>query len=263
MLAPRWLPLILLAFIPVSSVRAADWKHLNDKDRHETNADVAYVSRTLQRTSDKRQVTLQLVFFTSPKYEIKVIDQGVGPLPRYPSTSAAATQNGCLAATNGGFFHPGFRPAGLMISEGKRIHRFEKANLLAGVLYCDADGIYLIRRSAFKDHPNITALIQSGPYLVENGKSTRGLSKSQERRRTFICTDWRGNWALGVSSQISLATLGEILSDKDAIQEWQVNRALNLDGGSSSALYYDREGQPDVSIPNWKRVRNLIGIAPR
>ena len=41
-------------------------------------------------------------------------------------------------------------------------------------------------------------------------------------------------------------------------------RALNLDGGSSSAFCFERgRGQALVTLRSWKRVRNLLGIAPR
>jgi len=266
MTSPDWRPLLAAFLISclVLPLHAADWKHLSDSDAHTTSADLSYVYRTIQRTSDGDRVSLQLIFFTSPTYEIKVVDQGNGAMPAYPGLGAAFSRNGCVAGTNGGFFHPDYRPAGLMITDSGRVNKFEGGSLLSGVLYCDAKGIYLTRRAAFKDDKKITALIQSGPYLIDGGASTRGLSTSPSRRRTFVCTDWRGNWAIGITSSISLATLGDLLADPDVIKEWKVNRALNLDGGSSTGLYYDRgPSQTDVVVPNWKRVRNLIGIAPR
>lgn len=262
---PRWILCVLCSAFVCSNSFATDWKHVADRSEHSRPDSVSYVTRTVQRKSDGKQVSLELVFFTSPAFEIKVIDQGDGALTNHPGLKAAFSQADCVAGTNGGFFHPDYRPAGLMITEGKkRINQFEGGSLLSGVLYCDAKGIYLVRRAAFKDHADITALIQSGPYLVENGASTRGLSTGPDRRRTFICTDWSGNWAIGITSSISLATLGDLLSDSDVIKEWKVNRALNLDGGSSTALYYERgDSQLDVVVQNWKRVRNLIGISPR
>jgi len=259
----RILWILTAALIASTPALAEDWKFLSDRDRHAPSPELSYVNRTVQSASGK-MATIQFVFFQSPDFELKVIDQGTGGSPKYAELRTAFQENFCIAGCNGGFFHPGFEPLGLMISNGKRVNQLERAKLLSGVLYCDAKGIYIVRYAAFKDHDGITALVQSGPFLVENGAGIRGLSAADPRRRTFVATDWRGHWALGVTSPLTLAELGELLADKDAIREWPINRALNLDGGSSCALYYNRgaSDQP-VQVINWKRVRNFVGIAPR
>jgi hypothetical protein len=152
-----------------------------------------------------------------------------------------------------------------VIAGGRRLHEFETAKLLSGVIYSDDRGIHLVRRAQFQDHPGIRALLQTGPYLVEGGQTVRGLSASDPRRRTFIATDWRGHWVLGATqTPVTLAELGALLASDGAWTGWNVDRAINLDGGSSTGFYFDRgAGQAPVSVPPWKRVRNLLGIVPR
>jgi hypothetical protein len=108
-------------------------------------------------------------------------------------------------------------------------------------------------------------LLQTGPYLVEGGRAVRGLSSSDPSRRTFVATDGRGRWVLGATlSAPTLADLAQSLAAPGALTGWKVDRAINLDGGSSTGLLFDRKsGEAPVALHPWKRVRNLLGIRPR
>ena len=110
-----------------------------------------------------------------------------------------------------------------------------------------------------------TALLQSGPFLVDGGTTVAGLSASPERRRTFLFTDGSRHWGIGLASSSSLAELGLILALPGATGTGcRVTRALNLDGGTSCGLYFDRgAGERDHAVEPFKRVRNFVGVAPR
>jgi hypothetical protein len=70
--------------------------------------------------------------------------------------------------------------------------------------------------------------------------------------------DKKGHAALGFSSSVSPADLGEILSlGKVARPGRQISRALNLDGGSSSGM------RQRLLHRRAKTVRDFIAIAPR
>jgi hypothetical protein len=255
------LTLLLLA----TNALAVDWMPAGESERQDISADLAYAERTAVRPSDGKRVTAHLAFFTSRAFRLEVIDLGGGPEAAYPTPEAALRAEGCVAGVNGGFFHPDWQPAGLVISKGQRINRFETAKLLSGVIYSDDRGIHLVRRGRFQDHPHISALLQTGPYLVENASPVRGLSASDSRRRTFIATDWRGHWVIGATpSSLTLGDLGEGLASPDALTPWRVDRAINLDGGSSTGFFFDRGAdRAPVTLQPWKRVRNLLGICRR
>jgi hypothetical protein len=244
---------------------ADDWRPLAKAAADRAGTDLYQAERTAERASDGSSVTARLVFFTSPAYRLEVIDLGHGATPAHPSMEAAFRANDCVAGANGGFFHPDWRPLGLVIAGGRRINRFETSKLLSGVLYSDARGTHIERRSRFRDHAGIEALLQTGPYLVEHRRAVRGLSRAKPRRRTFIATDWRGHWALGVTTtRLTLAELAEVLTSPGTLTPWPVDRALNLDGGSSSGFFFDRgpEAAPVRFNPR-KRVRNLLGVTRR
>jgi hypothetical protein len=258
--------LLLCAFLLITAnALAGEWRPAEQLDRQDSSADLLYAKRSALRPSDGTRLTAQLAFFTSRAYRLEVVDLGAGPEAAYPSLEQAFRSAGCVAGVNGGFFHPDWRPLGLVISKGRRINRFETAKLLSGVVYSDASGIHLVRRARFREHPGINALLQTGPYLVEGGRVVRGLSASDPRRRTFIATDWRGHWVLGVTlTPVTLAELGDSLSTPGALSSWTIDRAINLDGGSSTGFFFDRTaGKPPVVLEPRKRVRNLLGITRR
>ncbi|WP_296808076.1 phosphodiester glycosidase family protein [Thiocapsa sp.] len=257
--------LLWLLLLPASNALTADWSPAGKSERQEISADLAYAKRTAVRPSDGKQVTAHLAFFTSRTFRLEVIDLGAGPEAAYPTLEAAFRSEDCVAGVNGGFFHPDWQPSGLLISKGRRINRFETAKLLSGVIYSDDHGIHLVRRGRFQDHSSINALLQTGPYLAEDARPVRGLSASDPRRRTFVATDWRGHWVIGATmSSLTLAELGAILASPDALTPWRVDRAINLDGGSSTGFFFDRGAdRAPVTLQPWKRVRNLLGICTR
>lgn len=258
----RFVPLLFCLL--VAPLTAAEWRLAAEQDRQQITPDLIYAKRAMVRTSDGMETTVHLTFFTSKAFRLEVIDLGAGANPAYSSLSAAFRNHGCVAGVNGGFFHPDYRPLGLMIASGQRTQSLETSKLLSGVVYSDQKGIHLVRRAQFKDHPGITALLQTGPYLVEAGATVRGLSASDPRRRTFIATDWRGNWVIGATTALTLAELGDCLGSTSALTGWKIDRAINLDGGSSTGFYFDRgAGNSPATIMPWKRVRNLLGVAPR
>jgi len=263
MTRPLVLLCALLAF--VSQACAEGWRPVADFDRAQADTDLVYVKRTAARLSDGKEVAANLVFFTSTTFRLEVIDLGGGAKPSHRSLAQAFRANGCVAGVNGGFFHPDWRPAGLVVAQSRRINRLERAKLLSGVLYSDNNGIHLMRRARFRDHGGITALLQTGPYLIESRRPVRGLSDRNSRRRTFIATDWRRHWVLGATtSGLTLAELAEALASPDALTPWPVDRAINLDGGSSTGFFFDR-GPDNAAVLQQplKRVRTLLGITAR
>jgi hypothetical protein len=260
---PLWL--LFTSALAASAVSAEPWQPISEADRHEASAELFYVKRTAARPSDGKEVSAHLAFFTSRAFRLQVVDLGADPERSNVPIDEVLRAERSPAGVNGGFFHPDRRPSGLVISHGRRLNRFETAKLLSGVIYSDDKGIHLVRRARFQDHPGITALLQTGPYLVEAGRAVRGLSNTDSRRRTFIATDWRGHWVLGAtSSRLTLAELAECLASPKALTAWRIDRAINLDGGSSTGFFFDRgsDAAPVVLRPG-KPVRNLLGIIAR
>jgi hypothetical protein len=67
---------------------------------------------------------------------------------------------------------------------------------------------------------------------------------------------------MGYCSPATLAQLGEILATPRLAGDLKVQRALNFDGGSSSAFWFAGE-HGAFSIGEYKTVRNFVVVTPR
>jgi uncharacterized protein YigE (DUF2233 family) len=170
---------------------------------------------------------------------------------------------GCQAGVNGGYFHPDRTPLGLVISDGKLLHGFERARLLSGLVVVTRSGqISLLRAAAYKPAPNIWQALQAGPFLVDGGKPVVGLNSKTRAERTAVLSDNAGLFALLKCGSVTLAELAEILSNPKVISELRVRRALNLDGGSSSGMWVRGEARAFYH-PELKTVRNYLAVVWR
>ncbi len=166
----------------------------------------------------------------------------------------------CAAGVNGGYFSPDFAPIGLLISGGRIIAPLQRARLITGVLSASARGVQILRVREFSRREKISAAVQCGPFLVDHYELVRGLDDSAVARRTFAATVTNDRALLGVCSEISLAELAAILATTRLADDLKIQRALNLDGGSSSAFWFARENGSAFSIRERKPVRDFVGV---
>ena len=186
---------------------------------------------------------------------LRVIDLAPGE-----SVAAAAKKAGAVAAVNGGYFHPDRTPIGLVVSGGETLHPWEKSRLLTGVLSVEKNGkIRILRNAEFKKTDAVREALQAGPFLVDRGKPVPGLNAEKAAERTVVAVDKDGGITLLVTGPITLAGLGELLAGPDF---WpaKIERALNLDGGSSAALWLNGKGS---LRGEWKRVRNAVIVVEK
>lgn len=207
------------------------------------------------------ETRIDAVFFDASTTRLIVIDEGSPK--QYGSLSEALRRHGCRAGINGGYFGADARatPLGLIVHGGRQRYRLATgAFTVAGVLSDDGKTIRLERSRALRTPiASMKEALQAGPFLIENGKPVAGLNNSRRARRSFIATDGRGRWCIAVCSPVTLRELALWLHD-GALGTFRVQSALNLDGGSSSALIDRSSG---LSIRNAKPLRTYIGLAPR
>jgi hypothetical protein len=214
---------------------------------------------TLTVSRGGHSVDLQLVVFDSRHYDLQVLDQpedwsGGGKI------TACMQQAGAAAGVNGGFFTPEFDPMGLMIAGGRTTGSWQSNKLLSGAVVVTAQPRLLWNSEvATRDARH---LLQAGPRLVDAGRPVAGLDRKKHATRTFIANDGSQRWFFGLAAGVSLGELAEILATP-GLTAFPVHRALNLDGGRSSALYYRSTEGREHSAPGWSTVRNYLAIIPR
>ena len=205
-----------------------------------------------------QRVAVDVAFFSAKSTALRVIDN-----PNGQSLGAVMKREKCVCGVNGGYFDTEFKPIGLRISEGRTFAPLRRARLITGILLQSSRGIDVIRVGEISHTKKIAAAIQAGPFLVEESKRIHGLNDSQLARRTFAGIASSDRALLGVCSAVSLAELANILATAPVAADYKIRRAMNLDGGSSSAFWFAREDGSAFSIPGQKPVRDFVGVLPK
>jgi uncharacterized protein YigE (DUF2233 family) len=211
-------------------------------------------------------VVLHLVFFDESKVTLRVLSNpGRGSEKQLDDWGR---EQKALAVCNGGYFDLGDRsPSGLEIADGVRSGTFLSRGGDGGSFIVRDGKAALVWDTEFHDDPKITAMVQCSPWLVSDGKpwAPPQPSKGPEPKnaRTFILTDGAGRWAIGTAQNVGLVELGRLLAAPGTISEFAVKRALNLDGGPSTGLWFrTADGRENLDKPGWI-VRNGIAIMCR
>ena len=248
-----------LFFLAIAATAHAEWS-IVAADSEAGRAGIVHRQVTLKNSQANENTTIDLALFSTKSCALRVIDS---PTPSHSDLANAMQQQKCLAGVNGGYFNEEFAPIGLRIINGEMIAPMQRGGLVTGVLIASSSGVQIMRAREFSRHQSATAAIQCGPFLVNRGRLVRGLDDSRAARRTFAATGTNDRAAVGVSSEISLAQLAEILASTKLTADFKIDQALNLDGGSSSAFWFRREDGSTFDISEQKRVRDFVGVVPR
>jgi len=243
----------LLAFLFfVGRVAHAEWS-LQSNEVHPGKG-LSYLVKTIRDGAEVRQIYLLLL---DPKLTtLRVVDN-----PRGAHTlGEAMAENGCLAGVNGSYFQPGFIPLGLEISKGRTIHPLERGKLISGVVVVNRGRVSVLRVPEFRQSSPAQEALQCGPFLVDHGAVVPGLNALKSAYRTVVISDGKGHCGLLMAESVTLAEMARILATPNLFPELKISRALNLDGGTSSALWVK---EPPVYQHEFKRVRNFLGIVNR
>jgi hypothetical protein len=245
--------LVLASFI-VAQISSADWKVASVDREPSAVASVQHRHIVLQNSAES--ATIDLAVFPGNSTTLRVIDNPGGS----ENLADVMRRENFLAGVNGGYFDTQFRPLGLRIIDGTTRSPLIRARLLTGVLCTSPRGIKIVRFGEFSQKPKCDAAIECGPFLIDGGMPVRGLDRARRARRTFVAVMRTGVATLGVSDELSLAELASALA---ALPDFKIWRALNLDGGSSTAFWFRRSGGAPFSISEEKSVRDFVGIAAK
>ena len=246
-----------VALLALAASAHAEWKILSTES-DAGRAGIEHRHAVVENTAAGQRVDFDFAIFSARSCALRVIDN-----PDGQSLVAMIRREKCACGVNGGYFDADFKPIGLRITDARILSPLRRAHLITGILLQSDRGIDVVRVTEFSRTKKIVAAIQAGPFLVEAGKHVRGLDDSQLARRTFagIATNDRG--FVGVCSDVSLSELANILATAPVIADDKLRRAMNLDGGSSSAFWFARENDSAFSIPGQKPVRDFVGVVPK
>jgi len=211
------------------------------------------VCSQMEVKSDDDQAKIWLVRFDPSQHRLAVIASDGNAAP---DAESIVRETGALAAVNGGYFQSNFEPVGLLIADSKLMHPPAKAKLLTGTLYVRDNHPFITRSGTQTKLAGITAAIQCGPLLVENRRAVSGLNDEKVAPRTFVLQFANGKWGFGICRSVTLAQMAEILAATGFQPDTPVEKALNLDGGSSTQFYFAAESP--IASPTWATVANFL-----
>ena len=250
------LRLALLLFL--ASAARAEWGVTSSDAERSAVAGVEHRRIVVVQGETGEEAKIELALFSTKAATLRVIDNPTGA----DDLAAVMRRTRAVAGVNGGYFDPQDLPLGLVVSDGKSLAPLRKARLLSGVIVASKGRVELLRYAEYSARKNTTAALQCGPFLVDAAKPVPGLNDTRSARRTFIVTGGGDRAALGFCSSVTLAEMGEILATPGLLPDLKVQRALNLDGGSSSAFWFNGESGP-FSVRELKRVRNFVIVVPK
>ena len=250
-----------LALILLLSVRLApaEWRVTSSAKELSASESAEHWTTSVEEVTLGLRATLHLALFDSRTATLRVLDQPNGPRQ---DLATAITGSDAIAGVNGGYFDPENAPVGLLISDGRLLSPLRKAKLLTGILFATPNRVDILRTSRYSMKPRPQTALQCGPLLIEHGESVAGLNDSRTARRTFAGVDGKGRTLIGISSAVSLAQLSQIVSLTNSAGEFRATRAMNLDGGSSTAFWFASDHGP-ISFPEQKTVRDFVLVVPR
>lgn len=238
--------LFLIAFWGVASARA-QWQIVSSENAPWSNGEYRKVEL---RHATGETATLNFALLSAKTAKLAIIDNAGGE----NELAAAAARAGARAGVNGGYFDPDFRPLGLRIIDGATTSPMTHARLLTGILCRSERGVQILRVNEFSPKRHYEAALECGPFLVDHGSALKTLDRTRTARRTFAFITRDGKAALGIASDLSLAAVADVLGTP----ELKISRAMNLDGGSSTAFWCRRENADPISIREFKSVRDFV-----
>jgi len=247
----------LVLFFAVISAAQAEWRVLSNESEPGRGG-IEHRHVVAENAATAQRVDVDVAIFSAKSSALRVIDNAEGQ-----GLGVVMKREKCLCGVNGGYFDPEFKPIGLRVADGRTFSALRRARLITGILLQSDRGIDVIRVGEFYRTKKVIAAIQSGPFLVEGNKPIRGLNDSQVARRTFAGIASNDHAVLGVCSGVSLAELANILAATPVAADIKIRRAMNLDGGSSTAFSFARENGTAFSVPAQKPVRDFVGIVPK
>ena len=247
----------LVLFFAVSAAAHADWKVLS-LESEPGRAGIEHRHIVVENMAAGQRADVDLAVFSTGLCTLRLIDNRDGQ-----TLAGIMTREKCACGVNGGYFDPNFEAIGLRIVNDQTIAPLRRARLITGVLLASSRGVQIVRARGFSPRQKIAAAIQCGPYLVDGSRRVPGLNALQRARRTFAATGPSGHALLGFCSGISLADLATVLATTPIAGDLKIERALNLDGGSSSAFWFAGENGSAFSIPEQKSVRDFVTVVPK
>jgi|GEM_PF-880126 uncharacterized protein YigE (DUF2233 family) len=211
-----------------------------------------------------KTVYIHAVYMPQQRYHAFLVGQP--NILRYFSgldVHANTKKHHAILGINGGYFTPSYAPLGLLIINHHVIAPLRRSKLLSGLILINNQGRLSIKwRSTY--YKNAKFAFQSGPFLLTPRGRYLSKSKPEASRRTVLAITKQGNLLALSTTPITLANLASILKHHPkTLTSEPLKAAINLDGGTSSAMTLFLPEEKALVIPERLPVRSVLMFAPR
>ena len=214
-----------------------------------------YSQVTLRPNPNESEATVHFVRVDPKRLALQVVT-APGDLHR-PLGDAAGFRRAAhgLAAVNGGYFDPQFKPLGLLVSQGRELSRVRHVD--HGIFYIANGRAGLQHARSWHPPQGLEFAVECGPRLLIDSQPLG--FKAGAARRVAIGADAQDRVVLAVTEGVmTLADLARLLAAPEPRGGPGLTLALNLDGGSSTMLDVDA-GPVQVAVRS--AVQVPVGIA--
>lgn len=189
-------------------------------------------------------------------------------LEQLQPTGSSADQVGAAAKAaltiNGGFWWikdgSSLAPNGLVIVDGRKLAPSKTCSVCSGVLYTDKKGAHLDWAKAAASAKGIGSALQAGPLIVNPGSKV-GMRKpgGPEAARSAICLSGDQIYVFAIFNPLTLQETGQLLQAPVAAGGFGCERAINLDGGTSTQVFVNVPGHKTmIGFP--RPVQNFVAF---
>ncbi len=208
---------------------------------------------------DEQPVGVHLLRLEPRKWQLRVVTPDKMGRQLGSTADFRAAVPGAVAAINGGFFDPAYKPLGLLVDNGQTLSPLRHVD--HGVFGIAAHQPLLRHAREWNALPELEFAVECGPRLLVDGKPLT--FKPGFARRTALGSDSQGRVTIIVSDGVlQLSELTSFLQRGEREGGPGLVNALNLDGGPSTMLEIDA-GVVHVNVPTPVQVPVGITVSPR
>lgn len=181
---------------------------------------------------------------TITRFDPKKVKISIGYQPGNPQPLKTwMKQSNAIAVINGGYFNEQDVATALLIANGQSYGTSYQN--CCGMFSVDTQGQigiqYLADQPYDANTQQLEQAVQSRPMLMQNSKRAQFEETADSSPRSIVAIDTQGRllFIVSPSAAFSLDETADLLQQSDL----QLKTALNLDGGSSTGLYFNSGGQ--------------------